>query len=129
MGLPAAKKGDSIVGVDIHVEMVPPNSTPTPLPNPFSGTISDGVSSDVKIMGQPAAIVGSIAKNNPPHIPKLGPFQKNPANQGEINKGSSTVKINGEQAARAGDTAMTCNDPEDLPNGVVIATGTVFIGG
>jgi uncharacterized Zn-binding protein involved in type VI secretion len=38
------------------------------------------------------------------------------------------VKINGKMAARNGDMALTCNDPTDLPNGQVIAVGTVFIG-
>jgi uncharacterized Zn-binding protein involved in type VI secretion len=42
--------------------------------------------------------------------------------------GSSTVFINGKAAARNGDTALTCNDPADLPAGTIIATGTVFIG-
>ena len=32
-----------------------------------------------------------------------------------------TVKINGKMAARNGDTAMTCNDPTDLPIGQIIA--------
>jgi uncharacterized Zn-binding protein involved in type VI secretion len=39
------------------------------------------------------------------------------------------VKIGGKQAARAGDTATTCGDPADAPNGKVIAAGTVMIGG
>jgi uncharacterized Zn-binding protein involved in type VI secretion len=43
--------------------------------------------------------------------------------------GSTTVMINGKQAARNGDTAMTCNDPADMPVGTVIAVGTVMIGG
>jgi uncharacterized Zn-binding protein involved in type VI secretion len=38
------------------------------------------------------------------------------------------VMINGKMAARNGDTAMTCNDPADLPAGKVIAVGTVLIG-
>jgi uncharacterized Zn-binding protein involved in type VI secretion len=38
------------------------------------------------------------------------------------------VRINGRPAARAGDTAMTCNDPTDLPIGRVQAEGTVSIG-
>jgi uncharacterized Zn-binding protein involved in type VI secretion len=42
--------------------------------------------------------------------------------------GSATVMINGKPAARAGDTAMTCNDPSPLPVGTVVATGTVMIG-
>ena len=36
--------------------------------------------------------------------------------------------INGKPAARAGDKALTCNDPADLPAGTVIAVGTVMIG-
>jgi uncharacterized Zn-binding protein involved in type VI secretion len=40
-----------------------------------------------------------------------------------------TVTINGKAAARAGDTAKTCNDPTDLPVGVVVAAGLVTIGG
>ena len=42
--------------------------------------------------------------------------------------GSATVFINGKPAARNGDTAITCNDPVDLPVGKVVAKGTVFIG-
>jgi uncharacterized Zn-binding protein involved in type VI secretion len=37
--------------------------------------------------------------------------------------------INGKPAARNGDTAMTCNDPSDLPAGTIIAVSTVNIGG
>jgi len=39
------------------------------------------------------------------------------------------VRINGKPAARSGDTALTCNDPADLPVGTVVAAGTVRIGG
>jgi uncharacterized Zn-binding protein involved in type VI secretion len=39
------------------------------------------------------------------------------------------VTINGKAAARAGDTAETCNDPTDLPVGTVLAVSTVMIGG
>jgi len=41
------------------------------------------------------------------------------------------VKINGKMAARMGDTAMTCNDPTDLPIGKVVLAGPckVLIGG
>lgn len=52
-----------------------------------------------------------------------------PSNKATIMKGSATVSINGKAAARAGDTAKTCNDPVDLPSGVVVAVGTVTIGG
>ena len=43
--------------------------------------------------------------------------------------GSATVMIGGQPAARAGDTATTCNDPADLPAGTVVAAGTVMVGG
>jgi len=81
-------------------------------------------------MGMPAATVDSTADNTPPHIPTPPgtAFQQPPANKATIQLGSPTVKINGKMAARHGDIATTCNDPADLPNGQVIAAGTVFIG-
>jgi uncharacterized Zn-binding protein involved in type VI secretion len=131
MGQPAAKKGDQIVAVDTHIVIVPgAPPTPTPLPHPFTGIINGGLSSDVKIMGAPAATVDSTADNTPAHIPTPPgtTFQKPPSNKATIKMGSQTVKINGKMAARNGDTALTCNDPTDLPNGQVIAVGTVLIG-
>jgi uncharacterized Zn-binding protein involved in type VI secretion len=133
MGQPAAKQGDRIVGVDIHIVMVPAPPgppVPTPLPHPFAGMINGGLSNDVKIMGKPAAVVGSTATNTPSHVPTAPgtTFQKPPANKATIQKGSATVKINGKPAARTGDTAMTCNDPSDVAAGTVIAVGTVLIG-
>ena len=132
MGQPAAKKGDQIVATDTHIVMVPsaPSPVPTPLPHPFTGIINGNLSSDVKIMGMPAATVDSTADNTPSHIatPPGTTFQKPPANKATIKMGSSTVKINGKMAARNGDMAETCNDPADLPAGQVIAVGTVMIG-
>ncbi len=130
MGMPAAKMGDKVLAVDTHIIMVPTpgGPVPTPLPHPFDGTIMGGVSSNVMIMGMPAATVGSTATNLPPHIPEGGPFQKPPSNEGQIIMGSATVLINKKPAARNGDTALTCNDPVDLPVGKIIAVGTVMIG-
>jgi uncharacterized Zn-binding protein involved in type VI secretion len=134
MGQPAAKKGDQVVGVDTHVVMLPAPvqpapPVPTPLPHPFSGILAGELSSDVKIMGQPAATVGSTADNTPPHVPAgPGPFQTPPKNKATVKVGSQTVKVNGKAAARMGDVAETCNDPADLPNGTVVAVGTVMIG-
>jgi len=130
MGQPAAKLGDKIAAVDTHIIMIPtPGGTvPTPLPHPFNGTINGSLSTNVNIMGKPAATAGSTAANTPPHIPQGGPFQKPPSNTATIQTGSPTVMINKKPAARNGDTALTCNDPVDLPAGKVIAVGTVFIG-
>jgi uncharacterized Zn-binding protein involved in type VI secretion len=130
MGQPAAKQGDQILATDIHIIMIPSpgGPVPTPFPYPFSGIIDGDLSSNVKIMGMPAATVGSTASNLPPHIPQGGPFQKPPSNKATIMMGSLIVKINGKMAARNGDTAMTCNDPADIPAGKVVAVGTVMIG-
>lgn len=115
---------------DSHIIMVPSpgGPVPTPTPHPFNGMIDGNLSQNVKIMGRPAATVGSTATNLPPHIPQGGPFQKPPTNRGQIIAGSLTVLINGKGAARNGDKAMTCNDPVDLPAGTVVAVGTVLIG-
>ena len=130
MGQPAAKQGDQIMATDTHIVLVPSpgGPVPTPSPCPFTGIINGGTSTDVLVMGMPAAIVGSTAMNMPPHIPMGGPFQKPPTNQGKIVMGSATVLINGKPAARSGDTAMTCNDPADMPVGQVVSTtATVLV--
>ncbi len=132
MSPPAAKQGDQITATDIHIILVPAAAgatVPTPIPHPFVGIINSGTSTDVLIEGRGAATVNSTATNTPPHVPQGGPFQKPPTNQGKITMGSSTVLINNKPAARAGDTAMTCNDPVDAPVGTVVATSTVMIGG
>ena len=133
MGQPAAKQSDIIQAIDTHIVMVPTPGGPVPTPtpgHPFNGMIDGNLSTDVKIMGLPAATVGSTGTNQPPHIPIGGPsFQIPPTNQATIIIGSATVLINSKQAARNGDTANTCNDPAPLPVGTVIATGTVMIGG
>ena len=132
-GAPAAKMGDQVVASDIHIILVPapPGApVPTPVPHPFAGIITGGCSTNVLIESKPAATLGSTATNTPPHIPIGGPFAKPPTNQATIMIGSATVLINNKPAARAGDRAMTCNDPVDLPVGtVVVPGGTVLIGG
>jgi uncharacterized Zn-binding protein involved in type VI secretion len=129
MGQPAAKQGDHVVATDMHIVMIPgPVPVPTILPHLFFGLIDGELSMNVKIMGKPAATLGSTATNTPPHLPQGGPFQIPPANKGTINMGSQTVKINGKPAARNGDTALTCNEPVDQPVGTVMAMGTVFLG-
>ena len=131
MGKPAAKQGDRVVATDIHIVMIPTpgGPVPTPLPNPFLGVLDGGLSSDVNVEGKAAAVLGSTATNSPPHLPAGGPFQVPPKDKATVVTGSATVLINGKPAARCGDTALTCNDPADLPVGQVVAAGTVLIGG
>lgn len=128
MGLPAAKQGDKITATDMHMIQPPGTSSPVLVPHPFAGIIDGNLSSDVNIMGMPAATVDVTATNTPPHVPSGGTFVKPPSNKATIKIGSPTVFINGKAAARNGDTATTCNDPADLPAGTVVAAGTVMIG-
>lgn len=129
MGVPAAKLGDKVLGTDTHIVMVPSavGPVPTPTPMPFAGTIASGCSTDVLIEGKPAAVVGSVAVNQPPHVPTGGPFQVPPTNQGTVLAGSPTVLVNGKPAARHGDKVNTCNDPVPAPNGTIVATGQVLV--
>lgn len=129
--MPAAKKGDTVVSpADIHMTQIPaPTGTiVVPLPYPFKAKLTTGLSKNVNIMGKPAATKDSGGENSPKHVAMGIKFTKEPSNKCKIFLGSFTVKINGKQAARNGDMAMTCNDPTDLPVGKVIASGTVNIG-
>lgn len=131
MGAPAAKQGDRVLGVDTHLVLVPSpgGPVPTPVPVPFSGQLQGQLSPDVLIERKPAATRGSVAENLPAHIPAGGPFQRPPTNRATVKRGTRKVLINGKEAARLGDPADTCNDPADAPNGTVIASGTVLLGG
>jgi uncharacterized Zn-binding protein involved in type VI secretion len=133
MGKPAAKQGDTITAVDVHLVMVPTpgGPVPTPLPHPFNGMLDGNLSQNVKIMGMSAATVGSTATNQPPHLPTPPgtAFQIPPTNKGTIMMGSGTVMINNKPAARMGDQAQTCADPVPNPSASIVASGTVMIGG
>jgi uncharacterized Zn-binding protein involved in type VI secretion len=134
MGQPAARRTDKVVGADTHVVLVPSAGGPVPTPLPghvFSGPITSRTSPDVRIEGLPAATVGSVAQNQPPHVP-MPPgtsFARPPSNRGRVSRGSSTVTINGQAAARAGDPVRTCNDPTDLDTSAIVGGATtVMIG-
>jgi uncharacterized Zn-binding protein involved in type VI secretion len=132
MGQPAAKQGDKVEAIDIHIVMVPSPSgqVPTPLPHKFTGILDGGLSGNVTIEGKAAATVDSTATNTPSHIatPPGVSFQRPPSNKATIKRGSATVKINSKAAARNGDAAETCNDPTDLQSGLVVAASAVSIG-
>ncbi|MGZ4647323.1 MAG: PAAR domain-containing protein [Blastococcus sp.] len=127
MGQPAAAQGDLVTAGDTHLVVVPPGP-PTTVVLPFTGTLTEGLSPDVRIGGRPAALVGSGAHNQPPHVPPGGTFVRPPTNLATVQSGSATVRISGRFAARAGDPALTCNDPVDAPIGKIVAVGTVRIG-
>lgn len=133
MPQPAATQGSLVTAVDVHLVLVPTpgGPVPTPLPHPFSGMVDGGTIGTVKLMGQPAAVVGSTATNSPAHLPTPPgvAFQVPPQNRATIQVGSATVKIGGKPAARQGDLAITCDDlAPTSPKGQIVAVGTVLIG-
>jgi uncharacterized Zn-binding protein involved in type VI secretion len=137
VGNPAAKEGDAIVGAgDIHIVLVPNPGGPIPTPRsfPFNGRIRLNVSKNVRVNGQAAVTLGSMAQNALVHIPQPGPFQVPPMNLGRVMEGSLTVRINGKAAARKGDRCETCHDipfaGPQAPEPVVAVEGEsdVFIG-
>jgi len=131
MGKPGAKQGDRVVGIDTHVIMVPSpgGPVPTPTPMPFNAELSGDLSASVLIDNKAAAVKGSTGMNSPAHMPAGGPFQRPPSNRATVHAGSATVFFDNKAAARMGDAATTCNDPQDADSGTVIASGTVLIGG
>ncbi len=128
MGKPIAKGGDRVVGVDTHIVMIPSpgGPVPTPMPLPFNGTLQRELSATVFIANSGVALVGSVARNLPPHIPIGGSFQSPPSNEATVASGSPSLFIDNKPAARATDTATCCNDPSDQDTGHVIANGNVF---
>jgi uncharacterized Zn-binding protein involved in type VI secretion len=126
----AAKLGDRVVAVDIHIVMIPSPAGPiaTPVPSPFVGQLVESLCSTVMIDNMPVATVGSVALNTAPHVPAGGPFQKPPSNRSTVKMGSETVFAGGKKIARLGDIVETCNDPQDAPQGCIIANCTVKVG-
>lgn len=135
MGQPAAKMNDLIVNEgDLHVIISAASGTPVTEPLPFSGPITIGTCPNVRVNGQPAAVVGSMAMNTPPHVPIGGTFSIPPTNQGRVVMGSMTVRFGGRAAARAGDFCETCHDvppagPQAPPPTVMVVTPTTVMVG
>ncbi|MHC1754030.1 MAG: PAAR domain-containing protein [Methanosarcina sp.] len=147
MAEPAAKKDDITISDSTskasNVWVQPPGSNP-PIAVVFSyeGNIDNMLSSNVFIMGKPAATVGSTATNsNPPDTQPAVTGQGRVItvfnNIATITTGSSTVYINGKKAARNGDKAKTWDystppspgTPKEIENAKVKTIGSVFIGG
>jgi len=76
VGQPAAKQGDRVMATDMHLVQPPGTVPPVLTPHPFTGILNGSLSSDVTIMGRPAATQGSTAANTPPHLPIGGTFVK-----------------------------------------------------
>ena len=134
----AAKQGDPVLGLDVHLCMVPmPAPTPFPVPHPFVGVVLDifgALLGSVRVNGCPPGNTMTGAMG-PPHIPV---FPRAPADppglttSGDILTGSLTVHFEGSSMGRELSSVKTCGYPIDMPTSVVlpIAHGApVLIGG
>ena len=133
MGQSIATQTHDVIATDIHIVMVPTpgGPVPTPLPHVLAGKIQSATCPTVKAGGNNVAVKGSVAQNQPPHIPTPPgvSFQSPPANQGTVFLASFTVNAGGQGIARQGDPVETCNDPADLPVGtIVVGLPTVGVG-
>lgn len=128
-GKQMAAQDDRVMGMDVHIMVVPsgPSTTTAPLPHPFIGKLNDGLSDDVSIGDKKAALKGSKAKHDDSthmQLPGTIKFQNNPKKEGEVTGGTSpTVKINGKETAVIGSLVSTCNDIGAQNNSTVIAAG------
>lgn len=116
--MPVAKMMDPVMGVDIHIILIPTpgGPVPTPIPHPFIGMVFDPmeyvpfIGATVLTNSVPRAQAGSECKNIPPHIPMGGPFAKPPGNEGEVFMGSSTVLAEDEPLSFMAMPVISCTD-------------------
>src|SRR3546814_19651695 len=108
-GMPAAKEGDTVFAIDMHLIQPPGPTSPVVVPHPFTGTLDGELSSDVKIEGMAAATKGSTATNSPSHVPLGGSFVNPPQNPAKVTVGSAPGKIKRRPAARLGAVAGAPN--------------------
>lgn len=145
----AAKHLDPVLGIDIHMVIVPPSPAPVPLPHPFIGTVFDPLGLLVSALitavfggGGPVFVNGRRIGNTGtdciaiPHFPtppgvSFHPIDR-PDNEGTIVTGSKTVLMEGSSEGRFGSSVASCNFPINLPTSMImpITTGApVEVGG
>jgi len=109
MGSPALAMGDRITGT-CPAHLIPSASGTQPAgPLPFSAPLTQGLSRNVQIGGQPAAVVGTSGYNTPPHPGIVdGAFASPTMQVGRIASGSTSVLIGGQPAATTSSQAMCC---------------------
>jgi len=116
--IPAVKHFDPVLGVDVHIVLVPSPAgpVPTPVPHPFTGILFDPLdyvppfAATVLVNGLPRAQAGSGVVALPAHVPMLGPFLTPPGNEGELFMGSSTVLVEDEPMGYGALPVLTCQD-------------------
>ena len=113
----AAKHLDPIVGVDVHIILIPTPAgpVPTPIPTPYVGMVFDPVDylpfigATVYINGLPRAQAGTGGIALVPHLPLGGPFgPPPPTNESEVFMGSSSVAVDGDAQSHLGLPVLSC---------------------
>ncbi|MFO0615284.1 MAG: DUF6531 domain-containing protein [Polyangiaceae bacterium] len=134
----AAKQGDPVLGLDVHLCMVPmPAPTPFPVPHPFVGMVLDifgALLGSTTVNGCPpgSTMTGAMG---PPHIPIFPRAAADPpgmTTSGDILTGSKTVHFEGSSMGREGSQVATCGYPINMPTSVVLPIphgNPVLIGG
>jgi len=134
----AAKFFDPVLGIDIHLVVVPPSPAPVPLPHPFIGMVFDvmGVLMSAAMSavfggGGPVFVNGIRIGNTGtdcvaiPHFPMPPGVSFHPSdipdNDGTIITGSKTVKFEGSSEGRMGSMVASCNFPLNLPTSLCLA--------
>jgi uncharacterized Zn-binding protein involved in type VI secretion len=129
MGSPAAVLSDQIMATcAIHLIPNPATGAPQPGPPlPFSAPITQGTVSTVLIGGQPAAVVGAMGYNSPPHVGlhPADPFMAPPTQIGQVVSGSTSVLVGGLPAATQMSQCTVC---AGLPGNLMASAATVLIG-
>src|SRR5262245_51457285 len=143
---------DPVIGVDIHMVMVPTpgGPVPTPMPHPYIGIIFDPLGTAIAtglskvfsgggalfVNGFRAAGTGTDVRWLMKHFPTPPgtSFAPNdiPDNKGTIVLGSKTVHFQGSSAARFTSMVSTCNYPLNFPTSMcmsVAAGAPVNVGG
>ena len=146
----AAKFGDLVLGIDLHMVLVPGVPSPVPLPHPFLGVVFDPLGAALGAAlgavfggGGPVLLNGAFPVGNTgtdvrglAHFPMPpgASFAPNdlPDCAGTILTGSETVSMGGSSAGRLTSLVMTCNFPVNLPTSVCLAVpfgAPVLVGG
>lgn len=143
----AAKFFDPVLGIDIHMVVIPPSPAPVPMPHPFIGVVFDpigaalGAAIGFVLGGGGPVLINSLPVGNTgtqvlgiPHFPMGASFHACdiPGNDGTIVTGSKTVTMGGTSAGRLGSLVTTCNFPINLPTSLCLAVpmgAPVLVGG
>ena len=138
-----SKMLDMVIGLDIHVVLVPAPPAPpvpTPIPMPYIGMIFDplglaigsaistalsGNPGVVLVNGMPVTNCGTEVMNRLtlPHVfaPGTSFAMGTPPGNAELYFGSNKVSLGGSYGVRLGDVALSCCDPVRLPMSRVLA--------